>query len=845
MKSMKDKSFCLKIGIILALIFFCFSEQSANAQNRAGATFLKILPGARQQGFSGSTTALIDETNAFYANPAAIGLFREHQWSLTYTKWITDIYNISLNYGRPIKTPLSKHTGIALGINYQGVKEFDSSRGATPPASANDILLTGGFGFPVSAFSKNLSIGTNLKYYRNELDQFSAYSVMMDYGALYRTNRFKFFGGEGDGLFKYGIFSIGAGVSHIGLRLKHITDWTPLPRTYRIGAAFYTGSHAGLQFQIAADYRDIADETSTFGIGTELSWRKRISLRGGYNFNDRLLSKYSIGLGIRLDDVQNTTITGRNNSLGFDFVALEHNYFFSDAYRGSMNHYAIGPEKFQFVTKQDMEYTEKDTILLAWENTRDPDLYDDIYWGYALTKDRLALTKFIKGAENWEIDFADGFNGTIAFDVTGQTIQKGENLNVFSTEILPLLPGNYYWTVWAYDRDRHVRFAKSNNQKIRNFKVTEVPIPKIIVPPDTAADIIVTKTLKADPVRLDIHFAFDIDTLDYHSREQLNMLGIALNSSEFLNLNVELGGHTDERGSIEYNQSLSQRRVNSAKKFLVEETGIFERRLSAVGYGESKPIYPNTQDEAEHATNRRVELKFIESSNSGAAPPKVVLYKQQFTYELKIENRSSNPAHNIKLIDVLPDTIHPASFSRQPAISVDSLFWIIPIISPKESVLISYHSTAPNFVTTNPHKMENGAKVTAKNDTIPTNNQSSTTVYVIGSPDTLIYLDSNVIELSASEKEALTTWAQYLKAAPYIDVCIGCHTDNFPSEQANLTFTEQKAEAARSFVVNWLVENAYVDEAKLSINAKGWSDKLPNKVSSKNHRLVIHLSPCK
>ena len=847
MKNMKAQFSIFKISILLALIFCCISEQTANAQNRTGASFLKILPGARLQGFSGNATALIDETYALYANPAAIGLFREHQWSMTYTKWITDIYNISLTYGRPIKTPWSKRTGIALGINYQGVKEFDSSRGATPPASASDILLTAGFGNPVSFISKNLSIGTNLKYFRSELDQYSAYSVMMDYGALYRTDRFKFFGGDGEGLFKYGIFSVGAAVTHIGLRLKHINEWTPLPRTYRVGAAFYTGSHSGLQLQIAADYRDVADETSTFGFGSELSWRQRISIRGGYNFNDRFLSKYSLGFGIRLDDVQsalNTKITGRNNALGFDLVALENNDFFSDAYRGSITHIPLGPEKFQFVSENNLEYTNKETIQLAWEDTRDPDLYDDIYWGYTVSKDSLNLNNFITKTENWEIDFSDGLNEAIAFDITEQTISKDKDLDLLTTEIQPLLAGDYYWTTWAFDKDRHVRFAKSNNQKIRHFKVIEEPIPVVIVPPDTAADITLTKTLLADPVRLDIHFAFDIDTLDYHSREQLNMLGIALNSSEFLNLNVELGGHTDERGEVPYNQALSQRRVNSAKNFLVEETGIFERRVSAVGYGESTPVYPNTKDKAEHAVNRRVELKFIEPSNMSSAP-QVILYKQNFTYELKIENRSNNSARNIKLIDILPDTIHATNFSRQPTIDGKNLIWSIPSIGPRESIVISYSANAPSFVTSNPHKLENIANVSAMNDTVLTNNHGSSIIYVIGSPDTLIYLDSNEIELSTSEKEALTTWANYLKAAPYIDVCIECHTDNFASAQENLLFSEQKAETARNFVATWLVENAYVDETKLNINAKGWGSEQPNKTSSKNQRLVFHLSPCK
>jgi peptidoglycan-associated lipoprotein len=81
---------------------------------------------------------------------------------------------------------------------------------------------------------------------------------------------------------------------------------------------------------------------------------------------------------------------------------------------------------------------------------------------------------------------------------------------------------------------------------------------------------------------------------------------------EFLKLNtdikIELGSHTDERGSDKYNQSLSQRRAQSAVNYLISK-GIGKDKVTAKGYGESKLKIKNAQTEDEHQTNRRTTFR--------------------------------------------------------------------------------------------------------------------------------------------------------------------------------------------------------------------------------------------
>ena len=70
--------------------------------------------------------------------------------------------------------------------------------------------------------------------------------------------------------------------------------------------------------------------------------------------------------------------------------------------------------------------------------------------------------------------------------------------------------------------------------------------------------------------------------------------------------NVEIQGHTDDSGTPAYNLRLSAERANAVRDALVLH-GVEPNRLTARGYGQEKPLVPNT-NEANRAKNRRVQL---------------------------------------------------------------------------------------------------------------------------------------------------------------------------------------------------------------------------------------------
>jgi OmpA-OmpF porin, OOP family len=75
---------------------------------------------------------------------------------------------------------------------------------------------------------------------------------------------------------------------------------------------------------------------------------------------------------------------------------------------------------------------------------------------------------------------------------------------------------------------------------------------------------------------------------------------------EFPDKNITIEGHTDNIGTNEYNQKLSEKRAKSVRQYLIDKFGINGSRLTAVGYGEEKPIASNDTAEGRQ-TNRRVE----------------------------------------------------------------------------------------------------------------------------------------------------------------------------------------------------------------------------------------------
>lgn len=101
-----------------------------------------------------------------------------------------------------------------------------------------------------------------------------------------------------------------------------------------------------------------------------------------------------------------------------------------------------------------------------------------------------------------------------------------------------------------------------------------------------------------------VNFGFDSDDLTFAAKTNLDKLAIVLKNNPDTNINIY--GHTDNKGRAEYNQNLSERRAASVKNYLTFQ-GIASNRIFPMGMGMREPIATNDTD-AGRAQNRRVEF---------------------------------------------------------------------------------------------------------------------------------------------------------------------------------------------------------------------------------------------
>jgi peptidoglycan-associated lipoprotein len=107
-----------------------------------------------------------------------------------------------------------------------------------------------------------------------------------------------------------------------------------------------------------------------------------------------------------------------------------------------------------------------------------------------------------------------------------------------------------------------------------------------------------TKLLK------DIHF--DFDKYDIRPGDAEILKGNAALLMKYPTVKIQIEGHCDERGTIEYNLALGERRASSAKNYLLS-LGLSASRISTISYGKEKPLDPGHNEEA-WAKNRRAHF---------------------------------------------------------------------------------------------------------------------------------------------------------------------------------------------------------------------------------------------
>jgi peptidoglycan-associated lipoprotein len=125
-------------------------------------------------------------------------------------------------------------------------------------------------------------------------------------------------------------------------------------------------------------------------------------------------------------------------------------------------------------------------------------------------------------------------------------------------------------------------------------------------PPETGKEEISKRVITQDDLQ-PIYFDFDKYDLRSGDREILNLNATVLKENPSVKIRIE--GNCDERGTVEYNLALGERRAAAARDYLIN-LSIDADRISIISYGKERPKYPG-QNEAAWSKNRRDDFVIV------------------------------------------------------------------------------------------------------------------------------------------------------------------------------------------------------------------------------------------
>jgi len=256
-----------------------------------GFPFLKLWVGARPVAMGSAYTAVADDANALFWNPAGLGMSESFQGTLM----IMNLFQSVTYTGAGITTPLGRYFSAGIAGSYLTASDI-----------RRDNLGREDVSFPISDFAigpglaiiprENLSLGGAIKLLGSRLDIYQSYAVSIDAGVIYSPVRYLYFG-----------FSL----LHLGTPRRFIKNWEYQPTNLRFGAAVKLPIYEH-SLIIATDLVDYSDNLPTVGIGGEgkikltgiMKTKERnqwLAIRAGYqtqsSYQLGLYSGFSFGIG--------------------------------------------------------------------------------------------------------------------------------------------------------------------------------------------------------------------------------------------------------------------------------------------------------------------------------------------------------------------------------------------------------------------------------------------------------------------------------------------------------------------------------------------------------------------
>jgi hypothetical protein len=270
-----------------------------------GFTFMKIGIGARPIGMGGAYTAVADDANALFWNPAGLALNPSYCGSVTAMKLLQSVSYASGGLAAPIGRRLA--VGLAGGFLNASDTRRDELGQEIGTFGLSDLAVGPGVAWqPLTG----LGFGVGARYVYSRIDSFQASSFSVDGGAIYKPVKY---------------ITVGASLLHLGPPRRFISEWEYPPVNLRAGVAGKI-PFAGNRLILSSDLSVYPDYGPAVSAGAELYVPlsgsvagQALYARGGYQSGSHLgtWSGFSLGIGYEYSLTQDLF-------LGLDVVYLSY-----------------------------------------------------------------------------------------------------------------------------------------------------------------------------------------------------------------------------------------------------------------------------------------------------------------------------------------------------------------------------------------------------------------------------------------------------------------------------------------------------------------------------------------
>ncbi|HZW38779.1 MAG TPA: PorV/PorQ family protein [Ignavibacteriaceae bacterium] len=279
----------LKILIIITtLMIFPLKENFAQLDygfkfskaGTSGLQFLKIGIGARETAMGEAVTSLVNDVNAVFWNPSGIAYVENYELTFSHKNWFAGSNHNSAAFAFPVGSFV-----FAISTSALQIQKFEETTALSPEGTGR-MVSAGDYVFGLAAakrFTDRLSIGLQLKYVHEKLDDYSINNFLFDVGTIYVTG--------------FRDLTLGFSLQHFGPDMRLLNQDFRTPLLFRIGASDKLKINEDFIITGAAELVHPTDNNEWVNLGLEFNLLKLLSLRGGHRINvDE--GKWSAGVGI-------------------------------------------------------------------------------------------------------------------------------------------------------------------------------------------------------------------------------------------------------------------------------------------------------------------------------------------------------------------------------------------------------------------------------------------------------------------------------------------------------------------------------------------------------------------